>query len=215
MSPLRALNKDLHLKVLFFFFQGTTERKSALCLPPDTVPTQSGSAAPAPHGALASHLVVAARTSARGGPPPKSVWPERGARPPALSLSPASRRPLGSSVSWLWPGSRWERRAEGSGRSWGRVWERRAREERASPGEASFPATPLPIVDPLGGGRGALHTPAGPQKGKAWAEGTEPGGAPGEDDRLPMGTGLQGLLQAGILQARNNRLRAAAQLPGA
>lgn len=42
-----------------------------------------------------------------------------------------------------------------------------------------------------------------------------PGGAPREDDRPAEGTGLWGLLWAGILQARNNCLSATAQLPAA
>lgn len=78
------------------------------------------------------------------------------------------------------------------------------------PGEVSFPPTPLPQTPWR-----ALHIPPRLWKGKEWAGGTEPRGAPREDDLPPMGTGLRGLLQAGILLARNNCLSSTAQLPQA
>lgn len=132
------------------FFQGTAEWESALSLPPVTMPTQSGSAAH--RASWGPRQPLGGGTHKCSGRPSsqKCSGLKGGPAPSAVSL-PYSRLPLCSSMSWLWLGSCWERRAEGSEGSEDRVWERRAQMELALPGEASFPATPCPSWIPSGG----------------------------------------------------------------
>lgn len=169
-----------------------------------------------PHGALASHLVVAC-TSAWRGPPPRSVWPESGAGPqrclsPPFPGSPYAAPCHGSGSVPAGSGGLRAQTAPGAGS--GRSKLRRNWPYQVRP---PFPATPPPILDPLGvgGGRELCTPPPDPRRERRGQRAQSQEGPPGKDDRLPMGTGLQGLLQAGILQARNNCLRATAQLPGA
>lgn len=132
------------------FFQGTTEWESALSLPPVPMPTQSGSAAHRASWSPRQPLGGGMRKCS-GRPSSQECSGLKGGPAPSAVSLPYSGLPLCSSMSWLWLGSCWERRAEGSE---GRVWERKAQKELALPGEASFPATPLPILDPL---RGLSH----------------------------------------------------------